>query len=503
MFKSKVVTGLDIGRSSVKIAQIERRSDGLHLINWGMKEIPDISLADREEKILTIANVIREIISDKKMKISTLISVLPRELTAVRRLKIPSTDEDEIQKMVKFETERSLSLPLEEAEIDFQIIEQTSAPSSEILLVGVKKESIDYHLDVLRMARVKPEIVTLSSFALFNSYIYGREIEKTVALIDIGVESIEVNIAKDEALLFTTSIPIGVSLPNQEIKKEFEQLITEIKRSFEAFKAEPYGEEIERIVLSGGGSKEQGIEGRLKERLGVAVEIINPFQELKVSIPELNQDELAPFFPVAIGAALTGVLKESKGVNLLPERLRRERRVISKKVIKITSVLIVLLALLSFIFIVGRGLNQKEERLKRLDKELQVMRIEADKVQRVRLRLEAIKSYTSQERDCLEVLRELSLITPRDVYITNLLFEKDKSINITAQTQKHSTAVEFSNLLEKSSFFRNSQLKYSREREGPKVIEPYMKIPFITIERETESRKVIDFEVGAEIVEEF
>jgi len=59
--KPKITTGLDIGASSIKLVQLEKKSDGYTLRGLGIKEVPADAveqLAGRYELIHTFADAV-------------------------------------------------------------------------------------------------------------------------------------------------------------------------------------------------------------------------------------------------------------------------------------------------------------------------------------------------------------------------------------------------------------------------------------------------------------
>jgi type IV pilus assembly protein PilM len=67
---------------------------------------------------------------------------------------------------------------------------------------------------------------------------------------------------------------------------------------------------LKRILLSGGSARIPGIVNDLTQRLGVEVEIANPFKKIGYDTKALNQaavEEIAPIAAVGVGLALRKV----------------------------------------------------------------------------------------------------------------------------------------------------------------------------------------------------
>ncbi len=85
----------------------------------------------------------------------------------------------------------------------------------------------------------------------------------------------------------------------------------EIQKTFDFYRATTEDEDIgvEKILLSGGGSKLAGLKEDLAEKLELPVEILDPFKEIKVDNRKFDPDYLSEIMPemaVAVGLALRG-----------------------------------------------------------------------------------------------------------------------------------------------------------------------------------------------------
>lgn len=121
----------------------------------------------------------------------------------------------------------------------------------------------------------------------------------------------------------------------------FKILVDEIETTFRHFKDET-GNNVTKIVLTGGGALISGIDKFLTSQLNIDAEIGNVGKKIKLheSVDEkkfrLYSNRLAP----AIGAARNGLLRnEKRTINLIGDDMSREK----KKKIRVAAVLLVLL----------------------------------------------------------------------------------------------------------------------------------------------------------------
>ena len=88
-----------------------------------------------------------------------------------------------------------------------------------------------------------------------------------------------------------------------------ENVLLEIQKTFDFFKATASSEQIDRIVLSGGASRVDGFREMLQERFSAPVEDFDPFRTVTWDHKKMGSDpaELAPTAAVAVGLALRRV----------------------------------------------------------------------------------------------------------------------------------------------------------------------------------------------------
>ncbi len=88
-----------------------------------------------------------------------------------------------------------------------------------------------------------------------------------------------------------------------------ENVLLEIQKTFDFFKATASSDRIDKLVLSGGASRTEGFREALKERFGVEVEDFDPFRTIEFDAGKFGVEagEAAPTAAVAVGLALRRV----------------------------------------------------------------------------------------------------------------------------------------------------------------------------------------------------
>jgi type IV pilus assembly protein PilM len=341
----KEVVGLDIGASSVKVVQLQQSKKGTELTAFGMlplapEVIVDGAIMDAEVVIETIQQAIKEFkVKGKYAAIS-----VSGHSVIVKKIIVADMSREELESAIETEAQQYIPFDIEDVNVDFQILEADETIEEgemAILLVAVKKEKVDEHIDLIREAGMDPIVVDVDAFALENTYElnYEAEPDLIVGLVDIGAGTMNINILQDDFSSFVRDISIGGDQYTEAIQKEFnvnfdvaerlkrgqlaegvsqedvlaivntvsDDIAVEIQRSFDFFRASTMDVAIDKLYLSGGCSLFGGIERFFGEKLGVEVEILNPFRNIKIHPKKFDLDYLesiAPQAAVAIGLAL-------------------------------------------------------------------------------------------------------------------------------------------------------------------------------------------------------
>jgi type IV pilus assembly protein PilM len=89
-----------------------------------------------------------------------------------------------------------------------------------------------------------------------------------------------------------------------------ENVMLEIQKTFDFFKATASSDRIDRIMLSGGASRAEGFTEMLTDRFEAPVEMLDPFKRVGFDVKRFNvasAGDVAPTAAVAVGLALRRV----------------------------------------------------------------------------------------------------------------------------------------------------------------------------------------------------
>jgi type IV pilus assembly protein PilM len=344
--KSKAVVGLDIGSSAVKAVELKPAGKGFKVTAFAVEPVPPDSIVDGAIIDGTaVADAIRRLFENKAFKTKEVAASLSGNAVIVKKISLPVMTESELAESIYWEAEQYIPFDIQDVNLDYQILDAGRGPDSkgtmEVLLVAAKKEKIADYMGVISQAGRVAVVVDVDAFALQNAYEtnYGLEPQSVVVLLNAGASAININILSGEQSVFTRDISSGGNAYTEAVQKELnlpfesaellkkgevvdgvtfdevrpvlhamtENVLLEIQKTFDFFKATAASERIDRIVLSGGASRVDGFAQALEDRFGAPVEVFDPFRKIGFEAKRLgitNPENLAATAAVAVGLAL-------------------------------------------------------------------------------------------------------------------------------------------------------------------------------------------------------
>src|SRR5678816_1486922 len=347
--KPRAVVGLDIGSSAVKAVEVKPVGKGYKVTAFGTEPVPPDAIVDGA--IIdagSVAEAIRRVFDgNKAFKGKDVCASLSGNAVIVKKITLPVMTENELAESIYWEAEQYIPLDIQDVNLDYQILDPGTGPNSrgsmDVLLVAAKKEKISDYTNVISQAGRTPVIVDVDAFALQNAFElnYGLIPGQVVVLLNAGASAINVNILQGDQSVFTRDISMGGNAYTEAVQKDLdlpfdsagqlkkgipvdgatfeeaqpvlravtENVLLEIQKTFDFFKATASSDRIDRIMLSGGASRVDGFREMLQERFNAPVEEFDPFRAIAWDTKKLGGEavEHASTAAVAVGLALRKV----------------------------------------------------------------------------------------------------------------------------------------------------------------------------------------------------
>ena len=342
----KTVVGLDIGSSAVKAVELKAVGKGYRVTAFAAEPVPPDAIVDGA--IIdagSVADAIRRVFDgNKAFRTKEVCASLSGNAVIVKKITLPVMTENELSESIYWEAEQYIPFDIQDVNLDYQILDPGTGAnargSMDVLLVAAKKEKIADYTSVITQSGRTPVIVDVDAFALQNAFEvnYGLEAGKVVVLLNAGASAININILLGDQSVFTRDISMGGNAYTEAVQKELdlpfelaeqlkkgipvdgatfeeaqpvlhavtENVLLEIQKTFDFFKATAASDQIDRIMLSGGASRVDGFREMVQERFNAPVEEFDPVRAVTWDAKKLGGEsgELAATAAVAVGLAL-------------------------------------------------------------------------------------------------------------------------------------------------------------------------------------------------------
>ncbi len=349
--KKKSVVGIDIGSSAIKLVELKPTKKGYELVHFRMVPLPAEAIVDGAiMNSNAVVDALIEAISQEKLKTKDVATSVCGHSVIVKKIKLPQMTEDELEESIQWEAEQYIPFDISDVNLDVQILgnDEQDVGQMEVVLVAAKKDMINDYTAVLMEAGLSPLIMDVDAFAVENMFEmnYGMMDGETIVLANIGASVININILRNGVSTFTRDISMGGNQFTEEIQKQLnvsyeeaeslklggelggpsetteavipqevggiirsisETMAAEIQRSLDFFAASSTDDRISKIYLTGGSAKIPGLPSVIESKVGVSVEIADPFMVVDVDEQKFNAAhirEVAPAAAVAVGLAL-------------------------------------------------------------------------------------------------------------------------------------------------------------------------------------------------------
>lgn len=455
------------------------------LINNGVREFiglefETVSPDSSDEELAQKLNLLF-----KKLQFSNepVIVSLPRNLAALRFLKIPAVSGEELEKIVSLQASRYLPYPAEELITAFQAISTDKEGYSDINLTIAHKNVIERYLKIFQGINIKTFTITLSSYGLSNLFNHISPQEScAVMLIDIDAEAsacrdirhysqVEFVIVLNKIMLFSRYFKLNRNAGNWQ-----GLFIDELNKTKDAYLKEVALAPPVKIVFIAKKESQDEFLRVINEKSPLPAEFLS--YEQRLNIPkDLLTKLLGSDYSYASLFGL-GLRNVTESLNLLPAELKKNIKKSYKRKESLRTMLLIGASVLILCFGIARDINNKAGYLKRLKKQLNAIIEEARPLEELEKRSHLLEARAKNRVSTVDVLYEVHQLIPDETSLVSFSYEEDNKFILDGQTPQLNSVFIFLAQLEKSRIFKNFNIK----------------VRYATAKK-TQQGEVVDFEI--------
>ncbi len=526
--RKKRLIGLDIGNYSVKALGINFTGTGQKVECLAMVEVPLEKRDNRRDPEL-FAELIKNCLAKGRIAGKDVVIMISGPQVLVRRITMPPMPKEELDEVMPFEVKKHVSVPTDQMVMDYMIVgekKEDGVNKLDIILVATPRKSLEQETSIARAAGLNPVAVSVAPIVQWKTFTLcnNEKRDNVAAMVDIGYERTVISFFNKGVLEFTRTINLGgndvtkslISAPVSEGGKELrtllydnadalkckhgfpspteagmtkggipftqlsmlmrpvlEKLLSEIKASFDFYTTEFHVSDVEKVIISGGGSELKGLGPFLANELGIKVASANPILETEYAdgISEELTAGSASTLVTAYGLAAWG-----KGeLNLLSGK-KKKKKIGTVAALTAPAGIAVMAMFFLYLNISGGLVNSRAE-LENKEKELSSLNSASTRILRLsskKKKLQAEKDSYPQvlrdETDSAVILKEIRLHTADNIRLEHINFFSESStaekkmlkINGTAffLDKRGSAISDFMTALEDSILFDDVRLIY-------------------------------------------
>ncbi|WP_104194976.1 type IV pilus assembly protein PilM [Cryobacterium sp. M25] len=341
------VVGIDIGSLALRAVElVDPAKAKPTLLRYFEVPLPDGAVSRGEVmEPNTVAGALKQLWSQGGFKSKDVVLGMGNQRVLARDLTVPKMSLKRIRESLPFEVQDMLPVPVADALLDFYPISESTGENGPVvngLLIAAVKEAVLGNVKAAQLAGLTTVDVDLIPFALSRVLVSRPQITGTVALLDLGGNTSSVVIVKDgvpqfvriiptggndltealrnglavdvvqaESIKRTRGLATGAVLPADQpaieiIYQVTSELLTSLRNTINYYGNTRPTDQVQRILLSGGGSLLSGFAAALAELTHLDVSMADPFSTVSLA-RSIDEDALrgsSSAFTVALGLAL-------------------------------------------------------------------------------------------------------------------------------------------------------------------------------------------------------
>lgn len=348
------VIGVDIGSASIKVVQLKRQKGRAVLESYGEIALGPYAGTEigRSTKLTTekIVQALTDVFREANITSLDAAVSIPMRSSMVSIITLPKGDEKQMGQMVPIEARKYIPVPISEVSLDWFVIPKPESEDdmmqevngkriamAEALVVAIHNDVLNDFSNIVSLAKLNASFFEIEMFSTIRSIVDADDAKNSVLVLDMGASATKTYIVERGVIKESHSInkgsqditlniasALGITVDHAEkLKRNYTHNTPEqdkkIKEIIDITISPIFGQTnativnygrrfnkvVSKIILVGGGCLLNGISEYAGEKVGVPVQMSQPFAHTQA--PAFLQEVLSQTgstFAVAVGLAL-------------------------------------------------------------------------------------------------------------------------------------------------------------------------------------------------------
>ncbi len=352
--KNPSVVGIDIGSASIKVVQLKRQKGRAVLETYGEIALGPYAGTEIGRSTKLTSDKIAQALTDvlREANVTTVDSAIsiPMRSSMVSIINLPKLEDKQMVQMVPIEARKYIPVPISEVSLDWFAIPKLESedekieevdgkkiPMTDVMVVAIHNDILSDFSSIVTLAKLNTSFFEIEMFSTIRSIIDSEDAAHSVMVFDMGASATKIYIVERGIIKESHNINKGSQDITLNISGALNTSIEhaeKLKRNYGHNTAEQdkkigeiiditlstifgqanativnYGRRFNKIVakmvLVGGGSLLNTMKDRAQERIGIPVQMANPFS--RTQTPAFLQEILeqsGSAFATSVGLAL-------------------------------------------------------------------------------------------------------------------------------------------------------------------------------------------------------
>lgn len=343
--KSQPLVGIDISSSVVKVLELSRSGEHYRVERYAVEPLPQNAVVEHAiTEVDQVSDAVERAVKRTGTRCKNVALAVAGTHVITKTIKMPANlGEQELQTQIEMEADHYIPYPLDEVNMDYQVVgvSEENPDENNLLLAACRKEIVDDYIAVIEGPGLIPKVVDIETYAMENAYsliaqhMPGGGLEKTVAILDVGATTTNINVIHNNHSVYTRDHSFGGRQLTEEIQRRYglsyeeaglakkqgglpdnyqtdvlrpfmEATCQEIMRALQFFYSSSPFNSVDQILLAGGCAQIAGIDELVAARIGAPAMVANPFTSMSLASrikPQVLSND-APSLMIACGLAL-------------------------------------------------------------------------------------------------------------------------------------------------------------------------------------------------------
>jgi type IV pilus assembly protein PilM len=304
-----LVTGVDVGHSSIKFAQVEHKRSEKRLIAVDVEYLPAKTIEDnevREPKALqdALTRLMQRRFPDG-IQGEIVLGINWSNGILADRVSLRKQSDDTNEAFILEEAGKRPPFNEDGVNLDYEILSETAQGDQDVLIVAAKGAGLSAWVNLFKPVEIIPSILEVDAFAAVNIFLLSStedELKQTVAILNIGDKRTHISIVRNGLFHSTRTVqnasvdtflsqmsrrigldsemvgkilreestePYDNDLFNQALEFAADEFAVSLELALRYFTSSENQERVQKLILVGGGAGISGLTGFLTSKLAI------------------------------------------------------------------------------------------------------------------------------------------------------------------------------------------------------------------------------------------